>query len=261
MIKLWNNNTPGYDESLNQPEPRIVPYITDSDKPTACIIVCPGGGYGHLADHEGAPVCEWLNSIGISAFCLSYRLNPYKYEYITNDILRAIRVVRYNASRYNIDENKIGILGFSAGGHLCSSAAVHYNDAILDEADPADRVSSRPDCAILCYPVISSDSGIAHTGSFKYLLGDDMTIELLDYYSSEKHIDENTPPMFIWHTAEDTGVPCANSLVMARALSEKRIPFELHIYPEGRHGLGLAEGLYASEWTKNCEKWLNEYFK
>ena len=260
MIKLWEN-TPGFDESLNQKEPFITPYLVESKTPAPCVIVCPGGGYEKLAEYEGGPVCEWLNSIGISAFWLRYRITPYNHKLITNDALRAIRFVRYNAKEYNIDKNKVGILGFSAGGHLCSSAMVHFDDAILNEDDPVDKESSRPDCTVLCYPVISSDAGVANTGSFKNLLGDDMTIELLDYYSSEKHVKENTSPVFLWHTAEDTAVPCTNSILMAKALREKNIPFEFHIYPEGPHGMGLAEGKYAQDWTEACGKWLKYIFR
>ena len=259
MIKLWNT-TPGYDESYGQPEPYIVPYIVESDKPTPSIIVCPGGAYSHLAAHEGEPICRWLNSFGISAFCLSYRLKPYNHKYITNDVLRAIRVVRYNAEEYNVDAEKIGVLGFSAGGHLASSATVHYNDAELSSEDPIDSVSSRPFCSVLCYPVISADIEISHTGSFKNLLGNDMTIELLNYYSNEKQVTEDTPSVFLWHTAEDPGVPCANSLAMAKSLWKHNVLCELHIYPEGRHGLGLAEGHGAADWTKACEKWLLNIF-
>lgn len=255
MIKLWEN-TPGFDSSLGQAEPFMTEYIVKSDKPAPAVIVCPGGAYAHLAEHEGGPVCEWLNSIGISAFWLRYRLTPCRHTYITNDALRAIRYVRYNAESFNINPEKIGILGFSAGGHLASSATVHYMDATLDEKDPVDGVSSRPDFSVLCYPVISSDPKIAHGGSFDNLIGEEMTIELLDYYSNEKHVTEDTPPVFLWHTSSDEGVPCGNSVVMAKALKAKNVPVEMHIYPEGRHGLGLAEGHYAEKWTKDCENWL-----
>jgi len=259
MIKLWEN-TPGFNEEYGQPEPHLVPYLVEGEKAAPCIIVCPGGAYAHLANHEGEPVAKWLNSFGVSAFVLKYRRMPYQHEYITNDVLRAIRVVRYNAGEYNIDEGKIGVLGFSAGGHLASSAAVHFDNPTLSENDPIDKVSSRPDCAVLCYPVISAEYGISHTGSFKNLIGDEMTIELLEYYSNEKQVKENTPPVFLWHTANDPGVPSTNSLVMAKALVEKKIPCEVHIYPDGPHGIGLAEGMYPSSWTASCEKWIKSVF-
>lgn len=259
MIKLWES-APGYDESYGQSEPYITPYIVESDKPTPCVIVCPGGAYSGLADHEGGPVAKWLNSFGFSAVVLYYRRVPYAHKYITNDLLRAIRYVRYNAEKFNVDKDKIGVLGFSAGGHLCSSSAVHFDDAICDVNDPVDSVSSRPDFAVLCYPVISSEESIANKGSFENLLGEEETPELLNYYSSEKQVKDNTPPVFLWHTADDGAVPVENSLEMAKALRAKKIPFELHIYPEGPHGMGLAEGKYPGEWTVSCEKWLKNNF-
>ena len=251
MIKLWEN-TPGYDATSGQDEPNLIPYIVESDK---AIIVCPGGAYRiHARGHEGVDICEWLNSIGYSAYLLSYRLTPYRHTLITNDIFRAIRVARADAKKYNIE--KIGVLGFSAAGHLCSSAAVHFEDAICDENDPIDSESSRPDFAVLCYPVISSDDDIANKGSFENLLGEEMTPELLHYYSNEKQVKDNTPPVFLWHTATDEAVPVQNSLEFAKALAKKKIPFELHIYPEGRHGLGLAKGLHPESWADALEKWL-----
>ena len=257
MYKLWESNNIPYHDGNSGEEPIIIEYLIKSSSPAPCVIVLPGGGYSMLADHEGAPIAKWLNSLGISSFVLRYRRTPYYYKGITGDALRAIRYVRYYADKFNIDPARIGILGFSAGGHLAASAATLFNDAELNSDDPIDSMSSRPDCAVLCYPVISSSKDIAHIGSFENLLQDNMTEELLEKYSLEKQIRDNTPPVFMWHTAEDASVPVANSLRFGEALAKKKIPFELHVYPEGVHGLGLAEDIpRACDWPSDCAKWL-----
>ena len=184
--KLWDK-TPFFDENINQPEPFLKPYIKDGAK--SAVIVCPGGAYRDLAEHEGHPVALWLNSIGITAFVLTYRLAPYTEKAITGDILRAVRVVRSNAENFGIKKNKIGVLGFSAGGHLASSAAVHFSDFVFPKTDDTDNERPRPDAAILCYPVISSDSGMCHGDSFKNLLGEKFGDEkLMNYYCNEKAV-------------------------------------------------------------------------
>ena len=259
MIKLWDE-TPLYDESFGQDEPWLKVFPSQSKEKTAAVIVCPGGGYSHLAPHEGDPVAEWVNSMGLCAFVLTYRLEPYTYQATISDVLRAVQQVRYNADKYNIDPEKIVVMGFSAGGHLASSAAVHFNDFdIAGEKDEVSLVSPRPDAAVLCYPVISSDKEIAHLPSFERLLGDEYENEKMrKFFSSEKQIKHDTPPVFLWHTAEDATVNVINSLEFAKGLRNKGIPFELHIFPYGRHGLSLAydyEDERISEWTKSCENW------
>ena len=259
-IKLWDK-TPFFDENINQPEPFLKPYIKDGAK--SAVIVCPGGAYRDLAEHEGHPVALWLNSIGITAFVLTYRLAPYTEKAITGDILRAVRVVRSNAENFGIKKNKIGVLGFSAGGHLASSAAVHFSDFVFPKTDDTDNESPRPDAAILCYPVISPDSGMCHGDSFKNLLGEKFGDEkLMNYYSNEKAVKPDTPPCFLWHTGGDDGVPPENSMEFAKGLQKNKIPYEIHIYAGGRHGMGLAQNLKGEntfrieKWTESCEEWL-----
>lgn len=256
MIKLWNN-TPGYCEQYGQPEPYLDFYPAENSR--AAIIVCAGGGYCGRAAHEGVPVALWLNSVGISAFVLSYRFAPYRYNEISGDVLRAVRLVRFNRERYSLDADKIGILGFSAGGHLASTAAVHFDhEGFYPPTDDADKESARPDAAVLCYSVISTDEKIVHQGSFKNLLGENYgKPELMTFFSNEKQIKQNTPPTFLWHTSDDPVVDVRNSLCFAAELRENQIPYELHIYPKGRHGLALEQEL----WTESCESWLHMVLK
>lgn len=255
MIKLWEK-APGFDSEIKQDEPSITPYIVENEKSNGAIIVFPGGGYEMKAFHEGEPVAKWLNSIGISAFVLDYRVAPYKHPYPSMDAMRAVRYVRYYAKQWNIDTKKIGILGFSAGGHLASTVGVHYDLGDPEAADPIDRMSSRPDCMVLCYPVITFGE-YRHDGSMRKLLGNTPDEEMRELLSNEKHVTGDTPPTFIWHTADDRGVPVKNSIMFADSLSENSIPYELHIFKSGNHGLGLAEDRPSiSIWTKLCENWL-----
>lgn len=257
MIDLWNENIIGFNENIGQNKPNLTPYIIEKNELLSAVIVCPGGGYTHKAEHEGEPIARWLNTIGINAFVLDYRVAPYMHPYPMLDVQRAIRYVRYNCKEFNINPNKIGILGFSAGGHLAGMSSVHF-DSGKQDGDEIDKVSSRPDMAILCYPVITTGE-YSHLGSFKALLGENPSQELLEYACIEKQIKENTPPVFLWHTAEDSTVPMKNSLLFAEALREKEIDFELHVFPKGRHGLGLAYEIpHVARWTRLCEEWLKE---
>ncbi len=173
------------------------------------------------------------------------------------DVQRSIRFIRYNSKKFNVDPNRIGVLGFSAGGHLAGISAVHFDFGKKDD-DEIDKVSCRPDMAILCYPVITTGE-YRHENSIKTLLGKNPSQELLDFMSIEKQIKKDTPPMFLWHTAEDASVPMENSLFLAKALKEKGIDFELHIFPKGRHGLGLLNEVpYVTRWARLCEEWLRE---
>jgi acetyl esterase/lipase len=244
-------------EKIGQDIPGLKPYLIEKETLTSAVIVCPGGGYVCKAPHEGEPIAKWLNTIGVNAFVLDYRVAPYKHPYPMLDVQRAIRYVRYNCKEFNIDPNRIVILGFSAGGHLAGTAAVHF-DFGKEDGDEIDKVSCRPDMSILCYPVITTGKH-THQGSVDNLLGENPSQELLDYMSIEKQVKENTPPMFLWHTAEDATVPMENSLLLAAALKEKNIDFELHIFPKGRHGLGLSNEVpYVTRWIKLCEEWLKE---
>lgn len=256
MLKLWENNIPGYNPDYGNDLPGITPYLLDDGKMHGAVVVCPGGGYGMKADHEGDPVARWLNKAGVSAFVLNYRVAPYKHPYPLMDAQRALRYVRCNAEKWHINPNKIGILGFSAGGHLASAAGTHFDDGIKDSPDPVERVSCRPDAMILCYPVVTFGD-YRHEGSMLNLIGGKPVQDLRDNLSNEKMVSKDTPPAFIWHTSDDQGVPVENSLLFAGALSRYNINFELHVFPEGRHGLGLAESdAIVSQWTSLCEKWL-----
>ena len=256
MIRLWEKEIP-YNDGNPGEEPVLFEYPVEGQSPLPCVIVLPGGGYCKLAEHEKGPVASWLNSLGIYSFALNYRLTPCHYKGITGDAFRAIRYVRYHANEFNIDPDRIGILGFSAGGHLAAATAVLFGEAETDPDLPEDKVSSRPDCAILCYPAISSSEDIGNPIAFENLLKGHITPELLNKYSLEKQVTEDTPPCFLWHTSEDECVHVANSLRFGEALANKKIPFELHVYPEGRHGLGLASDIpRACDWTVDCAKWL-----
>ncbi|HEX5323702.1 MAG TPA: alpha/beta hydrolase [Capsulimonadaceae bacterium] len=225
-------------------------------EPAPAVVVCPGGGYGMRADHEGRPVAKWLNSLGIAAFVCHYRVAPYKNPAPLLDAQRAIRTVRASAGEWNIDPERVGILGFSAGGHLAATAGTHFDSGDPSANDPIDRQSSRPSLMILCYPVITFTE-YRHHGSMINLIGEDAPEDLRHFLSGEKQVTEQTPPAFLWHTADDAGVPVQNSLLMADALSRNGVPFALHVFQRGRHGLGLAEEeLDVAQWTTLCAGWL-----
>jgi len=251
-IPLWPEGTIPENEEI----PRLTPYLLDKKEPHAAVIVCPGGGYARRAAHEGQPVAEWLNRIGIASFVLDYRVAPSKHPAPLSDAQRAIRYVRSHAEEFGIDPNRIGILGFSAGGHLASSAGTHFDSGNPNASDPIERASCRPDLMVLCYPVITF-SEYRHSGSMVNLLGEDAPEELRRYMSSELQVTPDTPPAFLWHTSDDPGVPVENSLLLAAALRRNGVPFELHSYESGRHGLGLAqEHPEARTWPDLCELWL-----
>ena len=258
-IPLWAGTAPG--AKGNDPEdiPSIQLYQPPAGKASgAAIVVCPGGGYGHLASHEGHDVAVWLNGIGVTAVVLKYRLGPkYQHPVMIQDALRAIRYTRSKAVEWKIDPNRIGIMGFSAGGHLASTAATQFIVGDPNASDPIEKLSSRPDLAILCYPVITMTDPFAHKGSRRNLLGENPSQQLIDMMSSEKQVIEQTPPTFLFHTGDDAGVPVENSLMFALALRKKKVPYELHIYEHGRHGVGLAQGDPSlNTWPKLLENWL-----
>ena len=250
VIYLWEGKEAPYTaESAGQAQPSITAYPVEGSR--GAVVVCPGGGYTHKAPHEGGPIAEKINEAGISAFVLDYRVKPCSMEAPLADASRAIRVVR--AMGYE----KVGIMGFSAGGHLTCSAATLYTDGDLENEDPIERLSSRPDAFLPCYAVTSFAS-FRHQGSLESLLGEKKTdYALLRRFSAELHVTENTPPAFLWHTAADTVVPVENSLNLAGALAHAGVSFELHVYPEGRHGLGLAEEYDdVKTWAEHMKYWL-----
>jgi len=224
------------------------------------IIICPGGGYWGLAiKHEGAQVAAWFNSLGVTAFVLKYRLPD---EAIMEDKAvgplqdgqGAIRLVRRHAKEWNIDPNKIGVMGFSAGGHLAATISTHFNEKVYE---PKDTTSARPDFSILIYPVISMDTAITHGGSRENLLGKNPSQELVKRFSNELQVNENTPPAFLIHSLDDDVVPVENSIRYALALKKFSVPGELHIYEKGGHGYGLGRtNGTESSWPESCKKWM-----
>jgi acetyl esterase/lipase len=233
---------------------------------TAALVVCPGGGYGGLADHEGSDYARWLNAQGISAFVLRYRLGSkgYRHPVMLGDVARAIRLVRHEAERLRVDPRRVGVMGSSAGGHLALTACLMGDDGAAEAADPVDRQTSRPDLGVLCYPVVSMLPEKTHRGSRKNLLGESPDEELARSLSGELAAHAAMPPLFIWHTLDDQAVPVGPVLELVHRLESLKRPCELHVYESGRHGLGLGLRPYdpakpLHPWTSECSRWLKSH--
>ena len=259
MENLWKNTIPYWDDSFieaDEKEPRK-PTITAYEAGSECaVIIFPGGGYAMRAEHEGKAYAEWLQSIGITSFVVDYRVAPYQHPAELSDAMRAVRYVRYFAKDYGINKNKIAVMGSSAGGHLAASVSVHYDKDIYKGTDKIDKEDCKPNATILCYPVIDMFE-YRHDGSRQNLIGARAFDEDKELMSLHKQVTRETPPAFIWHTAEDSTVPVENSLLYAGALSKAQIPFELHVYPYGHHGLGLAKAMpHVAQWAPALENWL-----
>lgn len=256
---LWPGGAPGAKGEEERDKPSLTIYIADRAKANGtAVVVCPGGGYVNLAmDHEGEQIAEWLNELGISAFVLKYRLGPrYHHPVQLNDAQRAIRIVRSRAKEFGVAPDRIGIWGFSAGGHLASTAATHFDAGKAGAGNPIDRASSRPDFAILAYPVISFIE-FPHVGSRSNLLGENYDPKLAEFLSNDRQVTPETPPTFLFHTNEDSGVPPENSVLFYLALRKAEVPAELHIYEKGRHGVGLApDDPVLSSWPDRLADWL-----
>lgn len=254
-IDLWNKEKP-FQSSKDDFSPYLEPFLIDTDNPVGAVVIFPGGGYGHRADHEGAPIAEFYNSKGIHAFVVQYRISPNRHPAPLADAGRALRIVRSHAAEWKVKPDKIAVCGFSAGGHLAGSIGVHY-DLVQTEADElCGTVPARPDALILCYPVISSKR-FYHGGSFNNLLGEGYSDEMQDLMCLDEQVNENTPTSFLWHTAEDGAVPVENSLLFCTELSKYDIPFELHTFPKGNHGLGLAKNNpEVAVWADLSATWL-----
>ena len=240
-IPLWTGQAPGALGDAEGDKPTLTVYPARDPVGTG-VIVCPGGGYAALAyNHEGRQVANYLNGLGITAFVLKYRLGPhYHHPVELGDAQRAIRIVRSQAKDFGVSPDHIGIMGFSAGGHLASTAETHFDSGNPAAADAVDRASSRPDFAVLVYPVISFSTPYTHKGSLKNLLGDNPDPKLVESLSSELQVSAQTPPTFLFHTNEDKGVPSENSVLFYLALKKNNVPAELHIFEKGPHGVGLA---------------------
>ena len=259
MELLWPNGAPGALGNDESDRPSLTIQLPQSNRVHSGVVVCPGGAYGMLAvDHEGRQVAEWLNARGVAAFVLRYRLGPrYHHPIELGDAQRALRFVRFHAADYGIASDRIGIWGFSAGGHLASTAGTHFDAGNADAADPIDRVGSRPDFMILAYPVISFTTPYTHRGSLRNLLGDNPDSKLVASLSNETQVTPETPPAFLFHTTTDSGVPAENSVLFYLALRKAGVPAEMHIYERGQHGVGLA--LFdpiLSSWPKQLAEWM-----
>ena len=260
LLPLWSGAAPGALGTEDRDIPAVTVFLPRTVTPnTPAVIICPGGGYTNLAsNHEGRQVANYLNSLGMAAFVLRYRLGPrYHHPIELGDAQRAIRMVRSRAADWRLDPARIGILGFSAGGHLAMTASTHFDVGNSSAADAIDRVNSRPDFTILGYPVISMIESWTHQGSKNSLLGNNADPELARSLSGELTVTKETPPTFIFQTNADTTVPAENSVYYYLALRKSGIPAEMHVFEKGPHGVGLANDDPAlSEWSKLLANWL-----
>lgn len=277
-IKVWSDKIPGaivnkdYQEQTIKTDtgkpriskvtdPEILVYLPEKSKANGtAVVVCPGGGYGVLAiDHEGWEIAKWFNDMGVVAIALKYRLPSDLIMENKNigplqDVQEAIRMVRRHAEKWNIKPDQIGIMGFSAGGHLAGTASTMYNEKVYEQKDV---VSARPDFSILVYGVLSMQTDFTHKGSQRNLLGENPSQSLIDKFSNELHIDSKTPPAFLVHATNDGAVPVENSIRYYQALKKNGVSCEMHIYETGGHGFGLARnGGTESNWPEACKQWL-----
>ncbi len=260
-VRLWEVDAPGATGSEEKDVPTAIVYLPeDQSQATGAIVIYPGGGYGALAmDHEGHQIAKWANELGMAGVIVSYRHRRRGYGHPAPmlDAQRAIRLTRHHGRDWNIDPTRVGVLGFSAGGHLTTTVLTHFDAGNAAAEDPVDRQSCRPDFGIVCYPVVAFGEDFTHRGSQRNLLGDDASDELIESLSNEKQVTAQTPPCFVWHTAEDHVVPAENSLRFYSALVSAGVPSELHVFPLGRHGIGLgADVPGAAQWPELCHQWL-----
>jgi acetyl esterase/lipase len=260
-LPLWPNDAPGALGHSTNDIPTLTPYLADPTNATgAAMVICPGGGYAHLAPHEGNDYALWLNQHGVTCFVLKYRLGSSDYHYPAEfeDVTRALRWVRAHADEFKIDAKRIGIMGSSAGGHLAATLLTHFDSGDTNSTDVIERQSSRPDIGILCYAVITMGE-FTHQGSKNNLLGKNPPPELVKLLSNELQVTTNTPPCFLWTTFEDQTVPMENTMMFAEALRKNHVPFDLHIYQKGGHGMGLGDKppfAHPHPWAADCLFWL-----
>ncbi len=272
-IPLWPAGAPGALGTSTNDIPTLTVYLPDATNTTglprqsettagAAMVICPGGGYAHLAPHEGRDYALWLNQHGVTCFVLKYRLGSSGYHHpaMLNDAARAVRWVRAHATEFNVDVKRVGIMGSSAGGHLAATLVTHFDSGNTNTTDAVERESSRPDLGILCYAVITMGE-FTHTGSHNNLLGTNATPELEKLLSNELQVTSNTPPCFLWTTFEDKTVPMENTMLFASALRKNHVSFALHIYDKGGHGMGLKDKppfANPHPWANDCLFWLKE---
>ena len=260
-VNIWPDGAPiDADGRTEDVEVKLYPILPErtSVEPIPAVVVCPGGGYGGICAvcQEGTQTAEWLRSFGVAGFALEYRLPAGRGTVPLADTQRAIRYVRANAEKYGVDPNKIGVIGFSAGGHLASTATTHFDAGNPDSADPIERVSCRPDFSLLIYPVILLGSEYTHKASQKNLLGENPPQETIDYYSSEKQVGPETPPVFLAHAVDDTVVPIENSRAFARAMDRYSRPYVLLELPDGNHCFNHYSGSSWEMWRALAEPWI-----
>ena len=264
VIRLWEGPAPGANGEAEKDIPRLLLHRATEPAAAAtgrtAVLVCPGGGYGHLAmGHEGQEIAAWFNEVGITVGILDYRHRGKGYGHPAplQDAQRGLRQLRAHAADWGLDANRIGVMGFSAGGHLASSLGTHFDGGNADAADGIDRVSCRPDFMILCYPVVALGEPFTHRGSQVNLLGEEASAELVASLSNEKQVSANCPPTFLFHTSEDQAVPVRNSTAFYDALIAANVPAELHVFQKGRHGIGLGRNVPGSSaWPEVCRTWL-----
>ena len=260
-IPLWPGGAPGALGSSTNDIPTLTPYLPDCTIVSgAAMVICPGGAYARLSPHEGNDYALWLNQHGVACFVLKYRLGSsgYRHPVMLNDAARAVRWVRAHADEFKVDAHRVGIMGSSAGGHLAATLVTHFDAGKSKDSDPVEQESSRPDLGILCYAVITMGPE-THGGSKENLLGKNPPPALEKLLSNELQVTTNTPPCFLWTTFEDKAVPMENTLMFAEALRKNRVPFDLHVYQKGRHGLGLndkAPFANPHPWANDCLFWL-----
>lgn len=266
LFPLWPQGSVTHAQGID--DEADIPAVTVYPPPAgtgngAAVVICPGGGYGHLAPHEGEPVTQWLNGLGVTGIVLRYRLAPrYRHPVMHVDVSRALRFARTHSDEWGIDPARVGVLGFSAGGHLASTISNHFDAGDPNANDPIDYHSSRPDISILIYPVIDLETSIAHAGSRNNLLGESAgDIVLVRQFSNHLHVTPQTPPTYLVHSTDDTGVPVENSLVYALALQKAGVPFAMQIFDHGGHGYGMGgpdKSSVLASWPANCGMWLKK---
>jgi acetyl esterase/lipase len=268
-IALWPNGAPGAKGTAAADKPTITPYPATVKPNGAAVVIFPGGGYSGLAmDHEGMQPALWLNTKGVSAFVVRYRLGSagYRHPIEMGDGQRAIRWVRANAAKYGIDPKRVGVLGFSAGGHMASTVSTHYDDGDPKAADSIDRQGCRPDFSILGYPVITMDASFTHMGSRTNLLGTNPSQALVDSLSNEKQVTSRTPPAFLFHSTDDNVVPIRNSYAYRDSCRKRGVAVEMKVYDHGGHGYGMADGKggaptdsVLNTWPGLAAKWMEAH--